>query len=447
MKQRIANWGNYPVMEADVVALREESGLRQTLAHTRNLIARGMGRCYGDSALAETVVNTLPYNRILAFDPAGGTVRCEAGVTLDDLLSVFLPHGWFPAVTAGTKFVSIGGAIAADVHGKGPGSFCDHVLDFLLMTADGSLRTCSRSENPELFEITRGGMGLTGILLEATLQLLPVETAYLREEIVPCRDLEEALMRFEEPSSRRYSVAWIDCVARGRRLGRSILMRGDHARADELSGLRRELPLQLKAKRPVGVPFSFPNFILNPLTVRTFNELYFQTHRARERIIDFESFFYPLDFIRNWNRIYGRRGFTQYQFLLPPESCEYGLPAMLERISGFGMGSFLAVLKRFSPHETFMSFPREGFFLALDLPLSPALFPLLDQLDRMLLDLGGRLYLAKDARMKPETFFGGYPNASEFCRRIRILDPEARFQSLQSRRLGMHAAPPEGACP
>jgi FAD/FMN-containing dehydrogenase len=445
MKQRIANWGRIPSVEAEVFDLRDEDGLRQKIAETPHLIARGMGRSYGDSSLAETVVNTLPRNRLLDFDPAQGFVRCETGATFQDLLEAFLPRGWFPAVTPGTRHVSLGGAIASDVHGKGPGRFSDHVLDVRLMSADGIPGTCSRTENPELFETTCGGMGLTGVLLEARLRLLPVESAYIREEIVPCRSLEETMAGFETPGPQRYSVAWIDCVARGRNLGRGLLMRGDHARADEVPAAARDAPLRVKARRQTPVPFSFPGWALNPWTVRAFNALYYRSHGAQERVTDYETFFYPLDFVRDWNRIYGRRGFLQYQFVLPPESCERGLPAMLERIAGFGTGSFLAVLKRFGPSESFISFPREGFFLALDFPWSPSLPARLDELDRMLLELGGRLYLAKDARMKPELFFRGYPNAAEFCRRLRVLDPSAKFQSLQSRRLGLHGPAPEGA--
>lgn len=447
MKQRVANWNGIPSVEAEVFDLRNEADLRWKIAATPRLIARGMGRSYGDASLSETIVNALPRNRLLEFDPARGIALCEAGATIEDLIEVFLPRGWFPAVTPGTRFVSLGGALAADVHGKGPGRFGDRVLDFRLMTSDGAARTVSRESDPALFETTCGGMGLTGVLLEVRLELHPVESAYIREEIVPCRDLESVMARFTEPSPHRYSVAWIDCAARGRSLGRSLLMRGDHARAADLPAAVRDAPLVRPFRRPVGVPFPFPNWALNPWTVRAFNALYYRSHGAQERITDFETFFYPLDSVRDWNRIYGRRGFFQYQFVLPPESGERGLPAMLERIASYGAGSFLAVLKRFGPSESFISFPREGFFLALDFARTPALSAQLDALDRMLLDLGGRLYLAKDARMKPELFFRGYPNAEEFRRRLRAYDPPAKFQSLLSRRLGLHGPVPEGATP
>lgn len=447
MRARVANWGNYPVAEADRVPLRSEAGLRRLLeSGARGMIARGMGRCYGDSALADLLIDTGPYRRILSFDAGPGRVRCEAGVTLDDLFRVFLPRGWIPPVIPGTRHVTLGGAIAADVHGKGPGAFCDHVTAIRLMTAGGDTQTCSPEENPVLFETTRGGMGLTGVILEATVQMMPVRSAYIREHRIPCRDLEEVMRRFEEEAPERYSVAWIDCVATGRGLGRGVLMRGDHADPADLSGAAaRGDPLRLSPRREVGLPCYLPNFTLNPLTVRLFNRLFALSNPERRRIVGFETFFHPLDRIRNWNRLYGRRGFLQYQFLLPAETCGRGLPEMLGRIAAMGTGSFLAVLKRFGPHETFMSFPMEGYFLALDFPLSRRLFAQLDELDRRLLDLGGRLYLAKDARMKPETFFAGYPNARAFARRLRTWDPGARFQSHQSRRLGLHGGGWAGA--
>lgn len=438
MKQMMSNWGRHPEVEAEVVPLRNEEALRRDLLSAHGWIARGMGRCYGDSSLSDSIVDARPYNRILSFDATRGEARCESGVTLEDLIRVFLPRGWFLPVTPGTQVVTLGGAIAADVHGKGPGCFCDHVREFRLMRADGSVLDCDPVRTPEWFETTRGGMGLTGIILEATLRLMPVRTAYVRQKTARFRDLESLMAGFRSPDPARYSVAWIDCVARGRNLGRGILMRGDVADPSDLPSSLRDAALTPPSRPRFRLPGSFPNRALNPVTVQAFNRFYWRTHPDRERLVRYDSFFYPLDFVDDWNRIYGRRGFTQYQFLLPTESCEQGLPAMLKRIVAFGAGSFLAVLKRFEPQQRFMSFPRDGFFLALDFPLSPELFPLLDELDRMLLDFGGRLYLAKDIRMKPETFWGGYPNAREFQRRLREWDPDGRFQSLQSRRLGIH---------
>lgn len=441
MKTTIANWGNYPIVEADLLTLRKKEQAAGFVRQAGHAIARGLGRCYGDSALSDTIISTQNFNRFLDFDAEHGVVTCEAGVSLADILDVFVPRGWFLPVTPGTKFVSIGGAIAADVHGKSSGSFCDYVLSMQVMKAHGEVITCSKTENGDFFETTRGGMGLTGIILQATVQLIPVETAYIREETVQCRDLDSVMELFENMGKWTYSVAWIDCVATGKNMGRSVMMRGEHARLDDLTRpAQRRDPLNPRKLPKLDVPIMFPNFALNNLTVQAFNMAYYHKYPkgTHVHVVDYDAFFYPLDFVSNWNRIYGRRGFTQYQFLLPMESSYEGLPVLLEKISSCGLGSFLAVLKKFGPHESFISFPKPGYFLALDFPITRKLFGLLDDFDKLVLKYGGRLYLAKDVRMKPEMFFKGYENAAAFCERIKQWDPEQKFQSLQSRRLNMH---------
>jgi FAD/FMN-containing dehydrogenase len=438
---QVTNWGNYPRIQADLLTLRRREQAQTFIQDATHLIARGLGRCYGDSALSDTIVSTQRFNHILDFDSQKGILTCEAGVSLAEILDVFVPRGWFLAATPGTKFVSIGGAIAADVHGKGAGSFCDSVLSMDVMKADGSIVTCSATENAEFFETTRGGMGLTGIILKATIQLIPVETAYLREETVQCKDLDAVMELFDNMGSFTYSVAWIDCVARGKNMGRSVMMRGEHATLGDLTKPEQQRdPLHFKGLPKLDVPIMFPNFALNNLTVHAFNMAYYHKtpKGTHQHIVNYDAFFYPLDFVYNWNRIYGRRGFTQYQFVLPIESSYEGLPVLLEKISSCGLGSFLAVLKKFGPHQSFISFPRPGYFLALDFPITKNLFPLLDEFDKLVLKYGGRLYLAKDVRMKPEMFFKGYENAETFCQRIKQWDPDGKFQSLQSRRLDIH---------
>ena len=441
MKTKIANWGNYPIVEAELLTLRRKEQASEFIQQSAHTIARGLGRCYGDSALSDTIISTQSFNRFIDFDAERGLVTCEAGVSLADILDVFVPRGWFLPVTPGTKFVSVGGAIAADVHGKSSGSFCDYVLSMQVMKANGEIITCSKTENSEFFETTRGGMGLTGLVLQAVIQLIPVETAYIREETVQCKDLDSVMELFENMGKWTYSVAWIDCVATGKNMGRSIMMRGEHARqADLTSSAQRRDPLNPRRLPKLDVPIMFPNFALNNLSVRAFNMAYYHKcpRGTHEHVVNYDAFFYPLDFVNNWNRIYGRRGFTQYQFLLPMESSREGLPVLLEKISSCGLGSFLAVLKKFGPHENFISFPKHGYFLALDFPITRKLFDLLDDFDKLVLKYGGRLYLAKDVRMKPEMFFQGYENAKAFCERIKKWDPEQKFQSLQSRRLNIH---------
>jgi len=442
--KKISGWGNYPVVEAEEVRCETEAELRRELERPGRVIPRGNGRSYGDSSLSERVLTTLRYNRLLAFDDTTGELHCQAGVLLADILEVFVPRGWFLPVTPGTKLITVGGAIACDVHGKShhvTGSFCRHLISMEVMLPDGTVKPCSRRENPELFALTCGGMGLTGMILSATFRLIPVETAYMREEVVKAPCLDAVMDLFESSSEWTYSVAWIDCLKTGPQAGRSLLMRGEHARAGELQALRqREHPLTLPARPELEVPFMFPDFALNKFTMQAFNFAYW--HKAfkerTERIARYDTFFYPLDAVAHWNRIYGSRGFTQYQFVLPLEAGREGLRAILDRIAEAGTGSFLAVLKLFGEQDDLISFPMKGYTLALDFPLRPGLFAFLDELDRMVEACGGRLYLTKDVRMGSGFFMRSYPNAALFKEAVAALQTgPARFSSLQSRRLGI----------
>ena len=443
MMTRIANWGNHPVVDAKVHRFRSEEDLRAALANPAPAIARGLGRSYGDSSLAASILSSDSFNRFLAFDPETGVLTCESGVSIADILDVFVPRGWFPPVTPGTKFVTIGGAIAADVHGKNHhkvGCFGDHVLSMDIMLADGSIVTCSPTEHAELFDTTCGGMGLTGIILRATIRLKRIESAYIREEVVPAANLDGIMDLFEASAHWTYTVAWIDCLSSGSSLGRSIMMRGEHATAEETKKEKPDVdPLGFKAVPKLTVPFMLPSFLLNSLTVRAFNALYYRMHAGanQHRLTNFDTFFYPLDAILHWNRIYGRRGFTQYQVAFPLESSRAGLRELLEKISASGQGSFLAVLKLFGPQRRVLSFPREGYTLALDFPINDRVLRLFDELDQIVLRHGGRLYLAKDARVQADVFRKGYANANAFRDRIKQWDPAGRWQSLQSKRVGL----------
>ncbi|MAT40343.1 MAG: FAD-linked oxidase [Ectothiorhodospiraceae bacterium] len=440
---KVANWGNYPVVDAEVRNFRNVDELREILENGSSLIARGLGRCYGDSSLNETIISTSKWKRILDFDRQTGKVKCEAGVSLDDILKVFVPRGWFPAVTPGTKFVTIGGAIASDVHGKShhvTGSFSNYVDDITIMLSDGRILTCSKELNADLFWSTCGGMGLTGVILEATISLIPIETSYIIQEVVKTKNIGEIMTLFEESEAWTYSMAWIDCLATGESLGRSVMMRGEHAKHEDLlSDRSRKQPLTLHKESSLNVPFNFPSFTLNGLSMKAFNTLYYAKAPAqyKKSIVHYDPFFYPLDAVHNWNRIYGKRGFVQYQFVLPKENSREGLPAILRKISEHGKGSFLAVLKLFGPQETVISFPMEGYALALDFPITKNLFPFLDSLDEMVQYYGGRIYLTKDARMSAETFRNGYPHLGMFEKSRTKFDREQKFESLQSKRLGL----------
>jgi len=431
---QVSGWGKYPKVEADVCKFESNRVLHSCLEKPGDLIAFGLGRSYGDSALSANIASTERFNYILGFDENTGRVTCEAGVSLAELIDVFVPRGWFLSITPGTKFITVGGAIACDVHGKNhhvAGCFSECVDSFEMMVADGSLIECSKEHNADIFKATCGGMGLTGVITKATLKLQKVSSANISQKIIRAKNLSHITDLFQEYAPWTYSVAWIDCLAKGDSLGRSLLMVGEHADDGDLV-----LPQKMK----LNVPVDFPSFSLNKFTVKAFNGLYY--NRVQKDIIEnttsIDSFFYPLDAVHNWNRIYGKSGFTQYQFVLPMESSRVGLTRILEKISGAGLGSFLAVLKLFGPdNDNYLSFPKEGLTLALDFKIERKLFALLDLLDDIVLDHGGRIYLTKDVRMKAETFRAGYPLLDKFMAARDKVDPEGKFQSLQSKRLGI----------
>ncbi|HVN63252.1 MAG TPA: FAD-binding oxidoreductase [Candidatus Binataceae bacterium] len=442
----LAGWGRYPIAESELYRPEKIDELRAIVTgNGAALIPRGAGRAYGDAALNDRnrVVDIQRLNRMLAFDPESGLLRCEAGVTIAELIEVFMPRGFFPPVTPGTRFVTLGGSLAADVHGKNhhrDSSLGAHVTNFNLMLASGEIKRCSRDENPDLFWATVGGMGLTGVILELELRLRRVESAYIRGEMIRAANIDAAIEAFERTDrDYGYSVAWIDCASNGGALGRSILNVGDFAARDALPRKLAQAPLRVRPKLEAAVPFDFPAATLNSLTVRTFNSILWTLHRDSGPgvISDWESYFYPLDSIRNWNRIYGKRGFVQYQCVWPVAESRAGLVETLEAIGWSRRASFLAVLKKFGAQEGMLSFPMPGYTLALDFPVADGLFEFLDSLDAMVMRRGGRVYLAKDARMEPETVRVMYPNLGRWQAVKANADPFNRFSSSLSRRLGM----------
>ena len=434
----LSGWGRFPQAECRVVAPKGEAELRSTVTSVRSAIARGNGRSYGDPSLnRETTLLLRHSDRILDFDPATGRLEAESGVMLADIIETFLPRGWFVPVTPGTKFVTLGGMIAADVHGKNhhkSGSFGDHVESLELVLADGRVLRCSGEENRELFAATRGGMGLTGVIRSAVFRLIRVESAHVRQEVVRTRNLAETMQAFEALRDWTYSAAWIDCLARGRNLGRSVLFCGEHARAGELPAGLRSNPFAFAKRHARRMPADFPGFALNAWTVKAFNRVYYTANRPGERIVDYDRFFYPLDAILEWNRLYGRQGLLQYQCVLPKDAAAVGLTAMLEAVAAAGTGSFLSVLKLLGPGRGMLSFPMEGYTLALDFPANPRALDLLSRLDAIVTAHGGRIYLAKDARMSPEMMHG-YPELVAFRSQRKAADPSGKFSSLQSERL------------
>lgn len=433
---RLSGWGRYPVAECRVIRARGDA------LPEGALIARGAGRSYGDSALnPRTTLDMRGLNRMLSFDSATGTLVAEAGVTLADIVTTFLPRGWFPRVVPGTHFVTLGGMIAADVHGKNhhaEGSFASCVDWIDLLDAEGHPRRCSPTEDAELFGWTLGGMGLTGVILRAAIRLRPVETAYMRQRTEAAASLAQALDLFAQTAEAPYSVAWIDCLSQGAAAGRSLVMTGDHATRDDLPPALRPRALHLPRRMALRLPLDLPGLALNRHTIGAFNALYFRRGArpaAADRLVPAQAFFHPLDAVADWNRMYGRRGFMQFQCLLPPEASAAGLAAILRATGQAGLGSFLAVLKRMGPGRGGLSFPGPGHTLALDFPLSDRSLALMRDLDAIVIDHGGRFYLAKDARMSATTLRRTDPRADQFADWRRRSGAAARFRSAQSERL------------
>jgi FAD/FMN-containing dehydrogenase len=439
-----AGWGRYPLSEGPLFRPERRADLSAILNSGlfASYIARGLGRSYGDTALntqGGTIAQTR-LNRLLAFDEATGTLTCEAGVSFAELIETFLPRGWFLPVTPGTKFVTVGGAVANDIHGKNhhtDGAFSRFVEELELLTPTGEVLRCSPSEHADVFWATVGGIGLTGLILTVRFRLTRVSTAYANVSYRKARNLDEAIALFSEDGDRHpLSVAWIDCLATGASMGRSVLMLGDYATPDQLP--TGAAPLALAPAARLAIPVDFPSGTLNRYTVAAFNALFYAKHGDHDKLVHFEPYFYPLDAIGDWNRMYGKAGFAQYQVVLPDATARDGLTELLERFSGSGRASFLAVLKRFGPEGSgLLSFPMAGYTLALDLPMDATLPAFLRALDERVVDWGGRVYLAKDALVTPAHFARMYPRLEAFKAVQRRLDPQGRMGSDMARRLGL----------
>lgn len=405
--QKVSNWGNYPIVDAEMRSEDSISQIKEFVLSHKEIIARGNGRCYGDASLAKAIFSTKRLNKFLSFDRINGLIECEAGILLSDILEVVVPQGYFLYVTPGTKLVSVGGAIASDVHGKNhhaEGCFSEYVTEFQIMNEQAEVIKCSREENQDLFWATIGGMGLTGIILSAKIRLKNIDTAYIKQESIKANNLDEIFQLFDESESWTYNVAWIDCLQKGKNIGKSILMRGEHAIKGEMNSKVDKNPLRLKPKFSPSVPFNFPGFVLNSLSIKIFNWLYFNKQRAKQvdNFVDYETFFYPLDAVKNWNRIYGKKGFIQYQMVIPKQYGKEGMREILETIANSGNGSFLAVLKLFGKHnpQAYNSFPKEGYTLALDFKVNKKLKALIEKLDAIVEKYEGRIYLTKDCMSK-----------------------------------------------
>jgi decaprenylphospho-beta-D-ribofuranose 2-oxidase len=448
IRRSLTGWGRTNATVAEVLELpNHEVAAAIKEAGPRGALVRGLGRSYGDAAQNSggLVLRLYGSAHQAVLDDAAGTVTVPAGVNLDELLRVIVPRGWFVPVTPGTRFVTIGGAIASDIHGKNhhvEGSFGNHIVAITLLLADGSQQVIGPDRNPALFWATVGGMGLTGVILDATFSLLAIETSRMAVDTTRIPDLEALFTAMSEgDDDYRYSVAWIDPQAKGRNLGRSVLSRGDHARLDQLGPKEVVQPFAYGPHQLASVPPLVPPMgVINHASVAAFNELWYRKaprHREGE-VQGIAAFFHPLDMVGKWNRIYGMKGMVQYQFVVP-FGAEDAMRTVIERLSASGAASFLAVLKRFGAgNPAPLSFPAPGWTLAVDVPgASHGLGDMLHGLDRVVLDAGGRHYFAKDAHTTATAIRRGYPRLEEWKAVRDSVDPHGMWQSDLSRRLGL----------
>ena len=441
LKEEISGWGNYPKIKA---IRRKPKSIEEIKKYLKlnSSIARGNGRSYGDSSINKNnTIDMTNFNRFLSFNEKNGLLIVQSGVLLVDIIKIFAPKGWFPHVTPGTKFVTVGGMVASDVHGKNhykKGSFRNFVKWIEIINFEGKIVRCSLKKNKDLFNWTLGGMGLTGIILNVAFFLDSIETTFINQRLLVAKNIIETISLFEKNICSSYSVAWIDCYAKGKRLGRSLISLGEHLNKNELDKTKNKKYLNLTFDKNISFPIYFPSFLINNFTVRFFNKFYFykSVFSKKQTIIKLNQFFYPLDKILNWNKFYGSKGFAQFQCVIPLSKAEEGISELLKAISSSKSSSFLAVLKRFGKQNEGLSFPMEGFSLALDFPINKRNLLLINKLDEITIKHGGRFYLTKDSRIKKEIFDQSDDRLNSF-RSFRKTNLDFKFNSTQSDRLNL----------
>ena len=399
-------------------------------------IAKGLGRSYGDSSVSKSkILITTPHNKLLNFDPESGQLEAQSGISFAELLDIFVPKGFFPPVVPGTKYITLGGAVASNIHGKNhhqKGSFCDHVTELKMIDPIEGLLVCSPKTNPEIFHSTCAGMGLTGIIDTVTFRLKKIKSSEIKVTEKRASSLTACMDLFEKYKDEDYSVAWIDCLTGGKNKGRSVFMVGKENAPSE------KKPTTRQGSRWT-VPFFFPSFFLNPISVKIFNSLYYHKRNLSKEsfLTHYDPYFFPLDSISHWNRIYGRNGFMQYQFVVPPENAFGAMDQVLQKVSDTGTASFLSVIKKFGPQTgSYLDFPMEGYTLAMDFKYSPGNLDLLNQLDKIVLKFNGRVYLTKDARLSRQSFDKMYGVEAQRFRKLRKqMKWDRFFSSEQSKRL------------
>lgn len=450
--QLLSGWGRYPRSYADIARPERRfevaEAFRQSRENGGSVIARGSGLAYGDAALnaGGRVILMSRLNRFLAFDREKGIITCEAGVTLGEILDVCVPCGWFLSVTPGTARATAGGCLACDVHGKNHhvvGSFSQYVTSATILVGTDEVLTCGPDQNTELFWATAGGMGLTGTVLDLTLRLRKIETAYVRARSIVSGTLDETFRKLEETADATYSAAWLDGTARGARLGRAAIMLAEHARLPEIPAERRPAPLLTPPSRRRSVPFALPSMVLGRTLALTLNEAIYRRLAASTapELVDVRKYTYPLDMFDNWNLLFGRSGFLEYQVVVPSPTAFDGIKRMLEMIDRAPAVSFFTAIKRLGESSPgHLSFPMPGYAFSVAIPAAgKKSFALLDRFDELTVALGGRVYLAKDARLQEKALPAMYPRLGEWRAVVGRFDPGRTFASDMSRRLGLMA--------
>ncbi|MCC7159764.1 MAG: FAD-binding oxidoreductase [Ignavibacteria bacterium] len=440
---QLSGFGKYPKTRSK---LSRPSGVNEIKDFLKSgeVTPRGLGRSYGDAAISDKgiIAESLLMNKFLSFDESTGILSCEAGVSYKDILDTFTIRGWFPYVTPGTKYVTIGGAIASDVHGKNhhkEGSFSNFLISMRILLSSGEIIECSRESNADLFWATIGGMGLTGFILDAVFRLRKIENPYMTNKVLKLKNLTALFEKFEEyDEDYIYSVAWMDIVASGSKYGRNILMLGNHAGNEDLNSRLQVKSKEKYVEKKISVPFEIPFSTLNKVSISLFNSAFYMKARTKEDFQHYDKYFYPLDFILNWNHIYSKSGLIQYQLNIQEDRGQEAVDKVLKKVVEFGGGSFLAVLKKMGDQDGILSFPFKGYTLSMDFPVKKGVIKMCKQLDDIVLEYGGRTYLTKDSILDELTFKKMYGGLWEKWMEIKHkYDPENKFSSSLARRIGL----------
>ena len=434
-KENLSGWGNNINVNSNIYLPRNNDDITNLYKKgiALNSITRGLGRSYGDSSLDNNIISLKNYEKFIKFDSELGTLECSTNCSLNELLKLIVQKGWFFNVTPGSKFITIGGAIASDVHGKNhhlDGSFCDYVFSFKIITSEGILYNCSKEENLELFHASCGGMGLTGIIISVKIKLLKIKSKIINTEIVKTKNLDETIKSFKKFNENKYLVAWVDAIAKKEHIGRSIFFIGNHSNEGDLNFLE---------KIKFSIPKIFPGFLLNKYTIRFFNRIYYFIHKNNKKVKqNLNNFFYPLDSIGSWNNLYGKNGFIQIQILITEKNFEEVICKTLEFFQYKKQFSFLTTLKELGiGNDNYLSFPSKGYTLTLDLKMNKDLKAIYEEFELLLMKYKTKVYLTKDSFMSKKYFEDTYKKLNKFKEIKNKYDPLNVIKSFQSRRLGL----------